>query len=292
MDSQILEGKSAAAALRVSVQAEVARLGLQPRLVVFAPEDDEASQHYVRMITRSAAQCGVSVELRAFDVRAPIETLRSAVAQAAKEPGVNAIQIQKPLPKGASASLILEGSEARDVEGLSPQHVGLLHAGRPCFVPCTALATWRLLQWHGIPLEGRRAVVIGRSDIVGAPLAALLQQSGATVSVVHTRTRNPGAEVARAEIVVSAAGQRDICRPEDISVGAVLADVGHHTLADGSVSGDFSAAHQARSSAYTPVPGGVGPLTTMCLIESVVRAAALQAGQGTVLADPRRPCRP
>ena len=291
MEPQILEGKSAAEALRNTLVAEVARLGLVPRLVVFAPQGDEASAHYVRMITRSGERCGIRVELRSFDATAPFAVLQAAVAAAGTDSSIHGIQIQKPLPRGGSANLALEGCEERDVEGLSPHHSGLLLAGRAQFVPCTALALWRLLQWHGIAIDGRRAVIIGRSDIVGAPLSTLLQQSGATVTMLHTRTRNPRELITQAEILVSAAGQRDVCAPDDIALGAVLADVGHHVLPDGSVSGDFSAQHCARASAFTPVPGGVGPLTTMCLLESVLRAAALQAGMATVVADPRRTLR-
>lgn len=284
MEPRILEGRSAADSLRNAVTAEVARLGTTPVLEVLAPRHDSASEHYVRSIGRSAARAGINVVHTSFDADGDGSDVRAAIRTSTAQ----ALQIQKPLPRGLSAGQLLEAEDARDVEGLSPRHVGMLHAGRPQFVPCTALAVWRLLLWHGIALEGRRAVVVGRSDIVGAPLAALLQRSGATVAVLHTRTRSVPLEVQRAEVLVSAAGQRDLCAPSDIPQGCILADVGHHVLEDGSVCGDFSAAHHAVSAAYTPVPGGVGPLTTWCLMEAVVRAAALQRGVDTVLSDPLR----
>ncbi len=291
MSARELGGREAAAALQCEVEAAVRALGAAPRLAVFAPATDEASAHYGRMITRMAAKVGIEVNLHEFDPAAGSDNLRRALQEAAAS-GVHGIQVHKPLPQGGTLSALLEEFEAEDVEGLGPRHVGRLLAGRAQCVPCTALAVWRLLQWHGIALDGQRALVLGRSDIVGAPLAVLLQQSGATVTVAHTRTRDLATLVSGSDLVISAAGQRDLFLPEALTPHSVLADVGHHVLPDGSVRGDFSAAHHARASAFTPVPGGVGPLTTICLLEAVTRAAAQALGKPTSLADPRRPFHP
>lgn len=291
MSARELGGREAAAALQHAIDNAVRSLGVSPRLAVFAPAADEASAHYGRMITRLAAKVGIEVRLHGFEPERGAVALQTMLQESAAA-GVHGIQIHKPLPRGSTASELLETLEALDVEGLGPRHVGRLHAGRPRFVPCTALAVWRLLQWHDIALDGQRALVLGRSDIVGAPLAALLQQSGATVTVAHTRTRNLAALVSASDLVIAAAGQRDLVPAEAIRPGTVLADVGHHVLEDGSVRGDFSSAHHARAAAFTPVPGGVGPLTTVCLLESVTRAAAEALGKSTTLADPRRPFRP
>lgn len=291
MSARELGGREAAASLQREVEAAVRALGTAPRLSVFAPVADEASAHYGRMITRTAAKVGIEVRLHEFDPHGSADVLRRALQEAAAS-GVHGLQVHKPLPRGISASELLEEFEAEDVEGLGPRHVGRLLAGRPRFVPCTALAVWRILHWHGIALDGQRALVLGRSDIVGAPLATLLQQSGATVTVAHTRTRDLATLVAGSDLVISAAGQRDLVPPESLKAGAVLADVGHHVLDDGSVRGDFSIAHHQRAAAFTPVPGGVGPLTTLCLLESVARAAARALDKPTALADPRRPFHP
>jgi methylenetetrahydrofolate dehydrogenase (NADP+)/methenyltetrahydrofolate cyclohydrolase len=291
MSATELGGRELAAALQQELISAVSALGFTPRLDVFAPEGDDASAHYGRMIVRLAAKIGVSVKLVAFHPADGVDSLREQLRRSASD-GAYGIQVHKPLPSHGTLSELLEPVAGLDVEGVSPAHVGRLLAQRASFVPCTALAVWRLLAWHEVPLDGTGALVLGRSDIVGSPLAALLQHSGATVTVAHRRTKDLAHLVAQAELIVSAAGQRDLVAPEWIRTGAVLADVGHHVLEDGSVRGDFSSAHHVRSRAFTPVPGGVGPVTTYCLLEAVVRAAAIQSGRACSVRDPLRRLRP
>jgi methylenetetrahydrofolate dehydrogenase (NADP+)/methenyltetrahydrofolate cyclohydrolase len=274
MPATLLLGKDPAAALLADCQARAARLAAPPTLAILHVGEDPAALAYVRSAVRSGARAGVAVRATALPPGAGFAGLLAAARAAAADPSVTAIQVQNPIPEGKSLIELMESlPPEKDAEGMHPCNQGLLFQGRGRFVPCTAQAVIRLLRHHGIPLRGRRALVLGRSLAVGRPAALLLLQEDATVTLCHTKTRDLGAEIARAEVVVAAAGVPELVRAEWFAPGAVVVDVGYHVLADGRIAGDVEAVARERVAAIAPVPGGVGPLTVAELLASVVGAA-------------------
>jgi len=205
------------------------------------------------------------------------------VAELNADSEIDGILVQLPLPKQLNATEVLDAIDAsKDVDGFHPINAGLLAQGRPLFVPCTPLGVMRILEDASIPTSGKHAVIVGRSDIVGKPMAQLLLQANCTVTICHSRTQDLAAEVARADIVVAAVGRPEMVLGEWIQPGAVVVDVGINRLEDGRLVGDVhfeSAAEKA--SHITPVPGGVGPMTIAMLMENTLRSAAVR--QGVVL---------
>jgi methylenetetrahydrofolate dehydrogenase (NADP+)/methenyltetrahydrofolate cyclohydrolase len=192
-----------------------------------------------------------------------------------RDPAVDGILVQLPLPPHLDADAVIRAIDpAKDVDGLHPSNLGLLAQGRPVFAPCTPKGCMRLLREIGVDPAGARAVVIGRSLLVGKPLALLLANANATVTICHSRTRDLAAEVRRAEIVVAAVGRPELVAGDWIAEGAVVLDVGVNRTAEGKLVGDVAfAAAAARARAITPVPGGVGPMTIACLLENTIEAA-------------------
>ncbi|MBL9099972.1 MAG: bifunctional methylenetetrahydrofolate dehydrogenase/methenyltetrahydrofolate cyclohydrolase FolD [Myxococcales bacterium] len=279
MSAAVLDGKACAAALLDALRARVDALaarGVRPCLAVVLVGDDPASHVYVRSKERRAAEVGIT----ARDHRLPATTgtaeLLDLVRALNADPGVHGILVQLPLPAGVDSDAVLLAIDPhKDVDGFHPDNLGLLVLGRPRYVACTPQGCMRLLAAGAVPLAGRRALVIGRSTIVGKPMAQLLVHADATVTVAHSRTADLAAEVARADIVVAAIGRPELVRGEWIKPGAAVIDVGMNRLDDGRLVGDVDyAGAAARASAITPVPGGVGPMTIACLLSNVVDAAA------------------
>jgi methylenetetrahydrofolate dehydrogenase (NADP+)/methenyltetrahydrofolate cyclohydrolase len=280
MSARIIDGKAVAAALRESLAARVAALSFQPGLVVVLVGDDPASAVYVRNKDRAAQQAG----LRAQTIRMPAETtkaeLLATIERLNRDPNVDGILVQLPLPPGIASRAIIEAIDpAKDVDGFHPINVGLLQNGQATLIPCTPSGVMKLLAAAEIPLRGARAVVLGRSAIVGKPMAALLLAADATVTIVHSRTRDIAAECRRADVLVAAVGQPEMVRADWINPGAAVIDVGINRLADGRLVGDCDyAGCAAVAGAITPVPGGVGPMTIACLLENTVNAAVVRRG--------------
>lgn len=282
--ARILDGKALAAVVRAEVKEQVAALlasGVTPGLAVVLVGEDPASQIYVRNKTRAGQEVGIAV----FDHKLPKDTTEAALItllqQLSADPKVHGVLIQLPLPAPLSATRILEALDpAKDVDGLLTQNVGLLWLGRPHLVPCTPLGVMRLLKEAGTPLAGAKAVVVGRSNLVGRPIAGLLLAADATVTICHSRTRDLPQQVAAADIVIAALGRPESIRGEWIRPGATVIDVGINRLADGKIVGDveFAVARQ-RAGAITPVPGGVGPLTIAMLLSNTAQAARAQSGR-------------
>lgn len=282
--ARILDGKALAAIVRAEVKEQVAALlahGVTPGLAVVLVGEDPASQIYVRNKTRAGQEVGIAV----FDHKLPADTTEAALItllqQLSADPKVHGVLVQLPLPAPLSATRILEALDpAKDVDGLLTQNVGLLWLGRPQLVPCTPLGVMRLLKEAGTPLAGAKAVVVGRSNLVGRPIAGLLLAADATVTICHSRTRDLPQQVAAADIVIAALGRPESIRGEWIRPGATVIDVGINRLADGKIVGDveFSIARQ-RAGAITPVPGGVGPLTIAMLLSNTAQAARIQSGR-------------
>jgi methylenetetrahydrofolate dehydrogenase (NADP+)/methenyltetrahydrofolate cyclohydrolase len=273
-----IDGKAVAAVVRGEVRARVARLaerGITVGLATVLVGDDPASQVYVGHKQKACGEVGI----RSFGHRLPATTtqpeLVGLVRELAADPSVHGILVQLPLPKGLDPDAVIDAiPPAKDVDGLHPVNQGRLMAGVPGLRSCTPLGVMRLLDETGVELKGARAVVVGRSVLVGKPLALLLLERHATVTLCHSRTRDLGAEVGRADVVVAAAGQPGLVRGEWIAPGAVVIDVGTNRTPEGKLCGDVEfAVARERARAITPVPGGVGPMTVAMLLANTVTAA-------------------
>ena len=275
MSARIIDGKAIAAGLRARLAAQIATLPFRPGLAVVLVGDDPASAVYVRNKDRAANDVGISVQTIRLPADTSEEELIARVARLNADPAVDGILVQLPLPAHITTQTVVEAVDpAKDVDGFHPLNVGRLASGHPMLVPCTPLGIMRLLAETGIALEGARALILGRSTIVGRPLAMLLMAANATVTVAHSRTRELAAECRRAEVLVVAVGRPDLVRGDWIASGATVIDVGVNRTADGRLVGDVAFSEAAASAgAITPVPGGVGPMTIACLLENTVTAA-------------------
>jgi methylenetetrahydrofolate dehydrogenase (NADP+)/methenyltetrahydrofolate cyclohydrolase len=274
----IIDGKAIAAKVRAEVAAGATGLrarGIAPTLAVVLIGDDPASAVYVRSKTKAAREANVDVRDHKLAATTTQAELMALVKTLNDDPIVDGILVQMPLPKGLDADAVIRAIDpAKDVDGLHPQSLGNLAGGKPTFVSCTPKGCMRLLREVNAQVEGARAVVIGRSLLVGKPVALLLQNANATVTVCHSRTRDLADEVRRADIVVAAIGKPELVKGDWIKEGAIVLDVGINRTPEGKLVGDvaFTAAAQ-RARAITPVPGGVGPMTIACLLENTVEAA-------------------
>ncbi|HTR18232.1 MAG TPA: bifunctional methylenetetrahydrofolate dehydrogenase/methenyltetrahydrofolate cyclohydrolase FolD [Acetobacteraceae bacterium] len=275
MTARIIDGRAIAADLRASVAREAAALPYQPGLAVVLVGDDPASSVYVRSKDKAARDVG----LAARTIRLPGETdeatLLALIAGLNADPAVDGILVQLPLPKQISQRAVIEAIDpAKDVDGFHPLNVGRLADGLPVLTPCTPRGVMKLLEAAGVTLRGARALVLGRSAIVGRPVATLLTSADATVTLAHSRTRDLPAECRRAEVIVAAVGRPEMVRGDWIAPGAVVIDVGINRLDDGRLVGDVAYGEALPvAGAITPVPGGVGPMTIACLLENTVIAA-------------------
>ena len=278
MAATIIDGKAIAAKVRGEVATGVAELvgrGTTPGLAVVLVGDDPASAVYVRNKTKAAAECGV----RVFDHKLPASTseaeLIALVRKLGQDPAVDGILCQLPVPKHIDSRKVIAAIPAsKDVDGLTAESAGLLLQGLPGFVSCTPKGCMRLLAEAGVDLRGARALVIGRSVLVGKPMAALLTNADATVTVAHSRTRDLAHEVGQADVVIAAIGRAEMIRGEWIREGAVVIDVGINRLDSGKLVGDVEFAPAAeRARCITPVPGGVGPMTIAMLLANTLESA-------------------
>jgi methylenetetrahydrofolate dehydrogenase (NADP+)/methenyltetrahydrofolate cyclohydrolase len=288
MGARIIDGKAIAAGLRAKVAAEVASLsgrhGLVPGLAVVLVGTDAASETYVRSKTKAVNEVG----MRSFDHRLPESAseaeLTSLVQKLNDDASVHGILVQLPLPAHMDSLRVVAGLHPdKDVDGFSPTNVGRLATGMPGFAPCTALGCILLAKSVHDSLAGLEAVVIGRSNVVGKPLAQLLLGQNATVTVAHSKTRDLAAVCRRAHLLFAATGRAQMVKREFIKPGATVVDVGINRVAgaggDSRLVGDVAFAEAAEvAGAITPVPGGVGPMTIACLLVNTVRAACLNAG--------------
>jgi methylenetetrahydrofolate dehydrogenase (NADP+)/methenyltetrahydrofolate cyclohydrolase len=283
LTARLLDGRALAAALRADIAARAAPLPFRPGLAVVLVGADAASAVYVRSKDRAAREAGFAAQT----IRLPAETtggaLLALVATLNADPDVDGILVQLPLPPHIDTSAVLEAVDpAKDVDGFNPINVGRLAEGRATLAPCTPRGVMKLLDEAGVSLSGTRALVLGRSSIVGRPVANLLLAANATVTVAHSRTANLAAECRRAEVLVAAVGRPEMVTGDWVTDGAVVIDVGINRLADGRLVGDCDTASCAlHAAAITPVPGGVGPMTIACLLENTLLAALARRGPGS-----------
>jgi len=279
MTARILDGKSLAAATRSALKQKVEALvqrGVRPGLGVVIAGDNPASKVYVRNKTLAAEEIGVRSRLLEFGKQVSEAELMQTVAALNADPAVHGILVQLPLPKQIDAARVLESiAPAKDVDGFHEANLGALMAGRPAVVPCTPLACMRLIEHAGVQIAGRHAVVVGRSNIVGKPLAHLLLQKDATVTICHSKSADLAAICKTADILVAAVGRAKLVGAAMVKPGACVIDVGINRLPDGKLAGDvdFDAVRSV-AGWITPVPGGVGPMTIAMLLENCIRAAS------------------
>ena len=278
MDTISLTGKELAAALNSDTAERAAALtqrGAAPRLVLVVANDDPASGWYVKSLHRAAGRLGIDCDTVDLGATATADQIRSKLRGLCADIAVDAVMLQTPLPDGVALQDVSSAiAAAKDVDGVSPHSLGLLATGLPGFPPATSEAVVELAKHHDIRLAGRRVAVVGRSNVVGKPLAQLLLAENATVTVCHSRTTDLPAVTAAADIVVAAAGRAGLITGDHVREGAVVIDVGTNEGPDGKIVGDVDAASvQGRAGALSPVPGGVGPVTTALLMRHVVRAA-------------------
>lgn len=279
MTAQIIDGKSIALRLRETIAEEVKELartlGRAPGLAVIRVGDDPASEVYVRNKRRTAEKAGVRAWEYALPGDTPRGRLLDKIAELNEDDAVDGILVQLPLPGHLDEyEIVAAVSPEKDVDGFHTISVGRLWQGRPGLVPCTPLGVMRLLEESGVDPAGKRAVVIGRSQIVGRPMAALLLAADATVTICHSRTRDLAAVCREADILVAAVGRPQFVRRDWVKPGAVVIDVGINRLDDGSLVGDvdFDAVRDVAGH-ITPVPGGVGPMTIAMLLANTLQAA-------------------
>ena len=278
MDTASLTGKELAAAINADTKERAAALtaaGTAPTLALIVANDDPASAWYVNSLRKAAERLGIACERIDLGADASAETIRAELTARSADPATDAIMLQTPLPAGVSLDDVSASIAAsKDVDGVSPLSLGLLASGLDGFVPATSEAVVELLKHHGISLQGRVVTVVGRSNIVGKPLAQLLLAENATVTVAHSRTADLAAVTTPADIVVAAAGRIGLVTGKHVGDGAVVIDVGTNESPDGGIVGDVDAASvDGKAAALSPVPGGVGPVTTALLMRHVVVAA-------------------
>lgn len=275
----MIDGKKVAAQVRDEVAAAVKRLqskGQTPGLAVVRVGEDPASAVYVRGKRRDCEEVGIHSVEHHLAESAPQNELLQLVARLNADPAIHGILVQLPLPKHLNEQEILNAIDPRkDADGFHPFNVGALSIGLPAPRPCTPAGVMRLLAEAGCDPKGKRALVVGRSNIVGKPMALMLLEKHATVTVAHSRTLDLAGEVARADILVVAIGKAEMVHGSWIRPGAVVIDVGMNRLPDGRLVGDVEFATAAqRASAITPVPGGVGPMTRAMLLLNTLELAS------------------
>ncbi len=279
----ILGGAELTRTIRAEVSTRAAALterGVTPALAVVTATDDESTAWYVRSIAAAAARTGISCDVIDLGPDADTAELLSVLADLDEDPRIHGVILQTPLPDGVDLAILRAAiSPEKDIDGASPGSLGRLVAGQRAFAPATAQAVLDLLDHHGIELDGRVAAVIGRSIVVGTPVANMLVQRDATVTVCHRHTRDLAASTRTADIVVVAVGVPGLLKAEHIAEGATIIDVGTTATADGRLLGDVDAdSVDGRAGGLTPVPGGVGPVTTALLLANTVTAATDLSG--------------
>jgi methylenetetrahydrofolate dehydrogenase (NADP+)/methenyltetrahydrofolate cyclohydrolase len=276
--AEILDGKAVAAEVRAEVASAVAELkerGIPVRLDVVLVGEDPASVTYVSSKEGDSAEVGIDSRVHRFPDDVPQEELAALVGRLNADPAVSGFFIQLPLPGGLDpVPLISRIDPTKDVDGLSPMSAGRLAVGLPCLLPCTPHGIVKLLRRNGIELAGAEAVVVGRSNLVGKPLAQLLLREDATVTVCHSQTRDLPAVTRRADVLVVATGRREMVGEEHVKEGAVVVDVGIHRREEGGLVGDVRFEEVEPKVAWiSPVPGGIGPMTRAMLLHNALQAA-------------------
>ncbi len=282
MTAQVIDGKALAEELRQSFKARVdalAEKGQRPGLAVILVGEDAASQVYVRNKVNACQAIGMHSEKIIYDAAVDPEIVLKKIAELNANPNIHGILVQLPLPRQFSEAAVLAAiAVVKDVDGFHAANVGALAQGNPRFIPCTPYGVMKMFEKGKVDLSGKEAVVIGRSNIVGKPMALLLINAGATVTVCNSRTRDLAGHTRRADILVAAVGRPRFVTADMVKPGAVVIDVGINRLPDGKLCGDVDFANCLQvAGQITPVPGGVGPMTITMLLANTIEAAERKA---------------
>lgn len=276
MPAKILDGKALAAKVKERIACEAKELSGKPGLAVILVGDNPASRVYVNSKRKDCEECGFYSEEYTLPTAAQPEQLLDLIEVLNGRADIDGILVQLPLPPQFDEKAVLMAIDpAKDVDCFHPVNVGRLMTGDACFLPCTPAGVMALLEEGGVDPAGKHCVVLGRSNIVGKPQAMLLLQKDATVTICHSRTPNLAEECRRADILVSAVGRTGLVTPDMVKEGAVIVDVAMNRDENGKLCGDCCRETYEKSSSFTPVPGGVGPMTRAMLMENTLRAAKL-----------------
>ncbi len=286
MTAKLIDGKAIAAGYRVEVKVRVDRLrdaGVTPHLAVVIVGEDPASKVYVRNKAFACESVGMHSQTHALAADTTQSQLIAFVRRLNADASVHGILVQMPLPRGIAARAVIGAIDPdKDVDGFHFCNMGALVVGEPAFYPCTPWGVMRLLEHEGVAVEGLHAVVVGRSNIVGKPMAMMLINAGATVTVCNSKTRELAAFTRQADVLIAAVGKAGLVTGTMVKPGAVVIDVGINRLAGGKLAGDVDFDSVAPvASLITPVPGGVGPMTIAMLLANTVKSAERVAGLGT-----------
>ena len=278
---QIIDGKELARSIRGEVKKEVDNLrekNVIPKLAVIMVGDNSASKVYVKNKSKACQECGIEFEEILLDANTSMETLLSIIDKLNERTDINGILLQSPIPKDLNIQEAFERiSYKKDVDGFNPVNVGKLMIGEDTFISCTPYGIIKMLEAYNIEIEGKHAVIIGRSNIVGKPLAQCLLRNNATVTICHSKTRDISQITKTADILISAVGRVNMVTSEMVKEGAVVIDVGMNRNDDGKLVGDVDFENVKEKASYiTPVPGGVGPMTIAMLMNNVVKATKIQ----------------
>jgi methylenetetrahydrofolate dehydrogenase (NADP+) / methenyltetrahydrofolate cyclohydrolase len=279
MTARVLDGRAVAAALKEELRGEVSAAGAIGMLAIVRGGGDEAAEVYARRLEALCEELGVSTRVVEVPQDGSTDGAIAQVEELNADGGVGGILVQVPLPAGLDETAVIAAVDPeKDVDGVNPVNAGRLYLGLPALAPATPLAVMELLRRHGVEIAGRRAVVVGRSNITGKPLALLLLRDHATVTICHSRTADLGGVVRQGELVVAAVGRAGLVTAEMVAPGAAVVDVGTNFI-DGKLTGDVAYDEVAEvASAVSPVPGGVGPLTNLMLARNLLHAAELRSG--------------
>ena len=278
---QLIDGKLLAQKTREKLKKEVEDLkaiNIVPKLAVILVGNDPASKVYVRNKSKACQEVGIEYEEILLDENTTMDKLLSIIKKLNDRKDINGILLQSPIPKGLNIQEAFNLIEYRkDVDGFNPINIGKLLTGQDCFISCTPFGIMKMFEEYNIDLTGKNAVVIGKSNIVGKPMAQCLLNKNATVTICHSKTKNIGKITKNADIIVSAVGKINMVTKEMVKPGAVVIDVGMNRNEEGKLVGDVDFENVSKVSSYiTPVPGGVGPMTIAMLLNNVVKATKLQ----------------
>ena len=272
--AELINGKELAKEIRLKLKEKVEKENLKPKLAVILCGDNEASKVYVRNKSKACNEVGIEFEEYLLPSSTSQKELLSLIDSLNENDNIDGILLQSPIPKGLDIEEAFERIlPEKDVDGFNPYNVGRLCIGQDCFIPCTPFGIMKMFEKYNIDLEGKKAVVVGRSNIVGKPMAQCLLSKNATVTICHSRTKDLKEELKDADIVVAAVGRREIIKADMIKEGAVIIDVGMNRNDEGKLCGDVDFEEVSKKASFiTPVPGGVGPMTIAMLMNNVIKA--------------------
>ena len=276
--AELIDGKKLAKKIRENLASKVNNYKIKPKLAIILCGDNEASKVYVNIKTKACKEIGIDYEEYYLNKNVTEEELESLIMKLNSDKNTNGILLQYPVPKQINltkiASLI---DKNKDVDGFNPYNIGMLNMGVPNFIPCTPYGIMRMFDEYKIDLNGKKAVIIGRSNVVGKPMAECLLNKNATVTICHSRTKDLKAELKQADIIIAACGKEKIVTEDMIKNGAVIIDVGTNRDKNGKLCGDVDFENVKEKASYiTPNPGGVGPMTVAMLMENSIKAYEIQ----------------